>query len=317
MNALTALADTCADLLREDKARIMLGEDVRDGGMLGLSRAAAKDEQLRERLLPTPLTNHGIFAHAAGLALGGKKPIVALPSAGALLEGLAALRELAALSWRSGGEQVASMTILAPSGPGFGLGGEASVSPASMLAELPGVRVLCPGRAEEMSAMLRAAVEQPQGPTIILLPRTMALAEVDTMDEALEGELDQAKTLRYGDRATVFCWGATVALAEAALDAIDDPVELIDLRSLSPLDEDSLLAAAQKTGKIVIAHAGARSHGLGAELAARFADAAILTLDAPVMRVTGSKGPFDRVHEGERLPTASAIANAVHAVINY
>ena len=105
MNALTALADTCADLLREDEARVMLGEDVRDGGMLGLSRVAAQDEQLRARLLPTPLTNHGIFAHAAGLALGGKKPIVALPSAGALLEGLAALRELAALSWRSGGEQ--------------------------------------------------------------------------------------------------------------------------------------------------------------------------------------------------------------------
>ena len=105
MNALVALSETCAQLLREDPTRVMLGEDVLDGGMLGLSRIAAQDEKLREQLLATPLTNNGIFAHAAGLALGGRKPILALPSAGALLEGLAALRELAALSWRSGGEQ--------------------------------------------------------------------------------------------------------------------------------------------------------------------------------------------------------------------
>ena len=317
MNALVALSQTCAQLLREDPTRVMLGEDVLDGGMLGLSQVAAQDEKLAQQLLATPLTNSGIFAHAAGLALGGRKPILALPSAGALLEGLASLRELAALSWRSGGEHVASMTILAPSGPGFGLGGEASVSPASMLAELPGVRVLAPGRPEEMSAMVRAAVVEAAGPTIILLPRTMALAEIETMDESLERELGQARSLRQGSRATVFAWGATVALAEAALDALDAPVELVDLRCLSPLDEDTLIAAARKTGRVVIAHAGARNHGLGAELAARFADAAILALDAPVLRVTGAKGPFDAPQESARLPTSSAIASAVDSLINY
>lgn len=317
MNALVALSQTCAQLLREDPTRVMLGEDVLDGGMLGLSRVATQDEKLREQLLATPLTNSGIFAHAAGLALGGRKPILALPSAGALLEGLAALRELAALSWRSGGEHVASMTILAPSGPGFGLGGEASVSPASMLAELPGVRVLSPGRPEEMSAMLRTAVAEEAGPTIILLPRTMALAEIEDMDERLDGELGQARSLRQGSQATVFAWGATVAIAEAALDALDADIELVDLRCLSPLDEETLIAAARKTGRIVIAHAGARNHGLGAELAARFADTAILTLDAPVLRVTGAKGPFDAPHESARLPTASAIASAVDSLINY
>ena len=86
MNALVALSETCAQLLREDPTRVMLGEDVLDGGMLGLSRIAAQDEKLREQLLATPLTNNGIFAHAAGLALGGRKPILALPSAGSLLE---------------------------------------------------------------------------------------------------------------------------------------------------------------------------------------------------------------------------------------
>lgn len=320
MNVLETLAQICAQLLRDDDTRVMLGEDVRDGGMLGLSRACVQDPEIRHRLLATPLSNAGLFAHAAGLSLGGRKPIVALSSSGALLEGLAHLRELATLSWRSGGALRPSMTLLAPSGPGFGLGGEASLSPESMLAELPGVRVLVPGGADRAPPLVRAAVEIDEGITIVLLPRSMMLEEVGA-EISLETEhgieLQKAQQVRQGDAATVFCWGATVQLATLAADRVDASVEIVDLQCLSPLDENGLIEAAKKTGKLVIVHSGARSHGLGAELAARFADAAILSLDAPVLRVTGDRGPFDGSHEYARLPSVEAIADALSDVIHY
>ncbi len=312
MNALEALSGVCARLLSTHPDAVMLGEDVRDGGMLGLSRAAAQDPELRERLLGTPLSNGGLFAHAAGLALGGRRPIVALPSGGALLEGLSKLREIAALAWQSGGSSRPGILILAPTGPGFGLGGEASVSPESMLAELPGVRVVTPAAASELGAMIEAAYAcSDEGPTIVALPRTILLEEIEAFDEQLEGELGQARVLQSGEDATLFAWGACVPLARQALEHVDASIELVDVRSLSPLDDATLEAAAAKTGKLVIAHAGARTHGLGAELAARFADAAIWSLDAPVQRVTGARGPFDATHEFQRLPRVEAIVDAL------
>lgn len=316
MNALEALANTCARLLSQHPDAVMLGEDVRDGGMLGLSRVAAQDPELKERLLGTPLTNGGLFAHAAGLAIGGRRPIVVLPSAGALLEGLSKLREVAALSWQSGGAIRTGMLILAPTGPGFGLGGEASVSPESMLAELPRVRVVTPSHPEQLGAMVEAAyASADEGPTIVALPRTILLREIEAFDEQLEGELGQAHVERTGAAATVFAWGASVELAAAAIDHLEADVELVDVRSLSPLDDAGLVAAAQKTGKIVIAHAGARTHGLGAELAARFSDQAIWSLDAPIVRVTGARGPFDADHEARRMPSIAGIVEAIQSVL--
>lgn len=322
MNALEALSHRIADLLRADSRRVMLGEDVRDGGMLGLSRIAARDDELQARLLGTPLTNGGLFAHAAGLALGGAMPLIALPSAGALLEAMAKLREIAALSWQSGGELATDVIVLAPSGPGFGLGGEASVSPDSMLAELPGVRVVCPSSAAELGAMVGAAWNAQAdrtlgGPTVILLPRMVLLEEVEEAEvqSELHGELLEARTLAHGSQATVIAWGAAVDVSRRAIAQLGVEVEFLDLRSLSPLDEAALDAAARKTGKVVIVHAGARHHGLGAELAARFADTAIWSLDAPILRVTGARGPFDAAHEAARLPSVSAVAEAISQVI--
>ena len=105
MSMLERLAEVVTDLLREDPRRVLAGEDVRDGGMLGLSRTAALDEELAARLIATPLVPSVAIAHAAGLAASGARPILILPSAGALLDGLPALREAAQLRWRSGDQR--------------------------------------------------------------------------------------------------------------------------------------------------------------------------------------------------------------------
>ncbi|NVB36927.1 hypothetical protein G6O69_03735 [Pseudenhygromyxa sp. WMMC2535] len=334
MSALVPLARTVAALLREDDRRCLLGEDVRNGGLLGLSRAAAEDERLRPRLLGGPLTGAGQLIHAGGLALSGLRPIVLLPSAAALLEGMAALRELGRLSWRSGGDAPEDQSeragvelpllFVAPNGPGFGLGGEAAESVESALAAIPGLELWSAGRATQLCAYLRSAAETRPfaGPRVLLLPRAEVVSDLD-VDVDLHAGLDRplTATLRRGDRATVFAWGAALepalAAAEALASAEQLEVEVVEVGRLSPLDEDVLVEAAARTGKLVIAHAGPRRHGLGAELAALFADRAILHLDAPVLRVTG-EGALVAGHEDAlACPSAAAIAQALVDVIDY
>lgn len=332
MSALQPLARLVAALLREDDRRCLLGEDVKNGGMLGLSRAAAEDEDLRPRLLASPLTNAAQVIHAGGLALAGLHPVVLLPSAAALLEALPALRELGRLRWRSGQSGPLPVLFVAPNGPGFGLGGEAAESVEATLARVPGLELWSAGRVEELCAFLRSAADfssededEELGPRVLLLPRSVVVQDLN-VDVELDAGLDRAPTaaLRRSerDRATLFAWGEALAPALAAAEAFsksEDPVgvTVVDVGRLAPLDEATLVELASATGKLVIAHAGPRSHGLGAELAALFADRSILHLDAPVRRVCGERALVSGHEEAGACPSAAAIAEALAEVVHY
>lgn len=335
MSALQPMARLIAELLREDHRRCLLGEDVQSGGMLGLSRAAAEDEHLRPRLLGSPLTNLTHVAHAGGLALAGLRPIVLLPSATALLEALSAVRELGRLGWRSGGQRSLPILFVAPNGPGFGIGGEAAESVEATLAAVPGLELWTAGQADELCGMLRSAAEfddeRPAGPRVLLLPRGVIVRDFNhdvDLDAGLEREPTAA--LRTGAHATVFAWGEALEPALLAADALagepDDPeaigVTVVDVGRLAPLDEAALVQHASATGKIVIAHAGPRRGGIGAELAALFADRCILHLDAPILRVCGElegavPGLVAGHEEASASPAAAAIAEAITQVVHY
>jgi pyruvate/2-oxoglutarate/acetoin dehydrogenase E1 component len=298
------VADLVASLLRADDRRVAIGEDVRDGGMLGLSRVAAEDDALRGQLWSTPLTNAGIWSHAIGLARAGRRPIV-LPSSGSdVVAGAPVLRE--ALS--PGAPDARGLLIITVSGPGFGLGGSDAACVDSELARVPGLRVSIAGSVDDGPRLVAEAGDEP---TLVLLPRSLALLE-PAGDES-ESSAAGAHVQRPSTSATVFTWGGARPRAEqaiAALGAIADGVGLVDVRSLSPLDETTLVAEAKTTGRIVIAHPGPRG-GVAAELAALFADHAILSLDAPIVRVAG---------EGEAeagLPSVTAIADAIEGVLTY
>lgn len=320
MNALELLSPVVADLLREDLRRVLLGEDARQGGMLGLSRAAMQDPGLGLRVVGTPLTPAACLAHATGLALAGRRPIVVFPSATALLEGYVALRELGRVAQASGGERSAPALIVAPTGPGFGLGGDGAESPEGAIAAIPGLRVAILGDAREAGAMMRSAAnfEDGETPTVLLLPRALLLREVEAADfaESLGRPLCAARTIRDGVAATVFAWGAAVDLACAAVAESGHDAAVIELGGLSPLDVDAIVQAAD-CGKIVIVHAGGPTSGPGAELAAILADRAILRLDAPIVRVTGRDGPHVFTDEMAGFPTIPAIVDAIHRVVTY
>ncbi|MBZ5715568.1 transketolase C-terminal domain-containing protein [Nannocystis pusilla] len=321
MSTLERLSTIVAELLRDDVRRVLLGEDVRQGGMLGLSRAATRDPSLGLRVLATPLTPAAGLAHATGLALAGRRPIVLLQSATALLEGYAALRELGRIAGTSAGERSAPVLIVAPTGPGFGLGGDGADSPDGAIAGVPGLRVAILGDAREAGAMLRTAAnfEAGEDPTVLLLPRALLLREVEDGDvvENLGRPLCAARCVRDGAAATVFAWGAAVDVACAAAEQSGHDAAVYELGGLAPLDVEAVVAAAAQTGKLVIAHAGGLSFGPGAELAALLADRAILHLDAPIVRVSGRDGPLARQDEMSGLPGVAAIADAIHQVVTY
>lgn len=320
MNVLERLSPIVADLLRDDVRRVLLGEDVRQGGMLGLSRAAMTDPTLGLRVIGTPLTPAASVAHAMGLALAGRRPVLLVPSASVLLEGYAALRELGRVASTSGGERSAPVAIVAPTGPGFGLGGDGADSAEGAIVGIPGLRVAILGDAREAGAMLRSAInfEDGEAPTVLLLPRPLLLREVDDGEfaESLGRPLCSARRVREGAAATVFAWGAAVDLAYAAAETSGHDAAVVELSGLSPLDVEAAVEAAS-CGKVVIAHAGSLAFGPGAELAAILADRAILRLDAPILRVAGRDGPHDFRGEAAGLPSVDAIAAAIHKVVTY
>jgi pyruvate/2-oxoglutarate/acetoin dehydrogenase E1 component len=306
-----------AELLREDPRRVLVGEDVRDGGMVGLSRAALVEPALAARLVATPLIPSAQVAHAAGLAMAGRRPILIVASATALLDGYVALRELARLRGCAGGERSGAVVILAPVGPGFGLGGDGAESPEAVIAALVGLRVLCVGDADEAAAYVRGAAsfDAGEGPTVVLLPRSLLLAEC-AEDRALGRPLGAARVVREGAEATVFAWGGALAPALAAIEASGREVALVDVGGLAPIDEAAVIAAAGRSGKVVIAHPGGAGP-LAAEIAAMVADQAILHLDAPVLRVSGREGPLTYPDEAAALPSVESIAAAIARVILY
>ncbi|WP_434421153.1 hypothetical protein [Nannocystis pusilla] len=240
MSTLERLSTIVAELLRDNVRRVLVGEDVRQGGMLGLSRAAMRDPGLAARVLATPLTPAASLAHATGLALAGRRPIVALASATALLEGYAALRELGRIAATSAGERSAPVLIVAPTGPGFGLGGDGAASPDGAIAGVPGLRVAILGDAREAGAMLRAAAnfEAGEDPTVLLLPRALLLREVEDGEvvETLGRPLTAARCVREGAAATVFAWGAAVDVACAAAEQSGHDAAVYELGGLAPLE---------------------------------------------------------------------------------
>lgn len=323
MSVLSRLARLCAELLREDPRRVVLGEDVASGGLLGLTRAAAEDEALRPRLLGAPLVPAAAIAHATGLALAGLRPLMILPSATALLEGYAALRELARLRLAGGGERGAPVVFLAPSGPGFGLGGDGAESCEDALCAVAGLRVIALGRADEAVATVRAAaasaIEPGDPPTVVLLPRALLLeadSDADAAADARPRPLGAARLVREGDACTVFAWGGATALALRAADASGHAAAVVDLGGLQPLDGAAVIDAAARTGKVVIVHQGPRS-AVAAEVAALCADRAILHLDAPILRVGGEGGPLVAPAEAAALPAEAAVIAAIQAVVTY
>ncbi len=321
MNVIQAVNDALRLEMRRDPRVVVLGEDV--GAFGGVFRATAglQQEFGKDRVVDTPLAEGGIIGTAVGMALYGLRPVPEIQFADFIFPAFDQIvNEVAKFRHRSGGQYPCPMVIRTPYGGGIKGGHYHSQSPEALFVHTAGLKVVCPATPRDAKGLLTAAIRDPD-PVLFLEPKRVYRA---AKGEVPEGELvlplGQAAVTRPGSQLTLIAWGAMWheadrAAREAEAQGLD--VEVLDLRSLQPLDVEAIVASVRKTGRAVVVHEAPRTCGFGAELVALIQERCFLSLEAPVARVTGFDTPFPYTLENEYLPRAPRILQALRETLAY
>jgi pyruvate dehydrogenase E1 component beta subunit len=321
MNLIEAVRDALRVEMRRDPRVVVLGEDVGRFGGVFRATEGLQEEFGPERCIDTPLAESGIVGTAIGMALYGMRPVPEIQFGDYVYPAFDQIvNELAKLRYRSGGEYSAPVVIRMPVGGGIKGGHYHSQSPEALFTHIPGLKVVCPSNAYDAKGLLASAIRG-EDPVIFMEPKQYYRLPRGPVPE---GEylipLGEAKIAREGKQVTVIAWSAMVATAlEAAAKGAEQgyDLEVIDLRTLVPFDEATILASVKKTGRVVIVHEAPRTSGFGAEIAATIAEKAILSLEAPIVRVTGLDTPFPYTLEREYLPDADRVLDAVERLVTF
>ena len=305
--------------MEADDKVVILGEDVgRLGGVFRITDGLQKDFG-EARVIDTPLGESGIIGTAVGLAMRGYRPVCEIQFDGFVFPGFDQIvTQVARLHNRSGGALKVPITIRIPYGGGIGAIEHHSESPEAYFAHTPGLKVVSCSNPSDAHWMIQQAVAD-DDPVIFFEPKRRYWSKGEIADEPRP--LYEAAVVRPGHAATVLAYGPMVGTAlEAATIAAGEGLELevIDLRTLSPLDLATVLESVRRTGHVVIVHEAPGTLGIGAELAARIQEQAFYSLEAPVLRVTGYDTPYPPARiEDEWLPDADRILDAVDRSLGY
>ncbi len=293
---------------------LLLGEDIGVNGGVFRATEGLMKEFGGERVIDTPLSETGIIGAAVGMALYGLKPVAEIQFLDFIYPAFDQIvSEVAKFRYRSGGEYPCHVVIRSPYGGGIKGGLYHSQSSEAYFAHTAGLKVVIPSTPADAKGLLLSAIFDPD-PVLFLEPKRIyrsVSGEVPDGDHRVP--LGQAATRREGTDVSLFAYGAMVPPTMAAADALAQDgiqAEVVDIRSLVPLDEAAVLASVEKTGRAVIVHEAPRFCGFGAELAAILAEKALYSLKAPVARVTGYDTPFPYALEHLYLPTVERIAHA-------
>ncbi|MFC4125079.1 alpha-ketoacid dehydrogenase subunit beta [Nocardia rhizosphaerae] len=300
----------------DDSKVVLLGEDIgRLGGVFRVTDTLQKDFG-DNRVIDTPLAESGIVGTAFGMALRGYRPVVEIQFDGFVYPAFDQIvSQVAKIHYRTGGKVKAPLTIRIPFGGGIGAVEHHSESPEVYFAHTAGLRVVSPSTPADAYSMLRQAITL-DDPVIFFEPkrRYWDKADVD-FDAEPDLPLHRARVCAPGTDATVVAYGGTVATAlTAAKIAAGEghSLEVIDLRSLSPLDVDTVAASVGRTGRLIVVHEAPVFAGLGAEIAARITERCFYHLEAPVLRVGGYDIPYPPAKlEKHHLPDPDRILAAV------
>jgi 2-oxoisovalerate dehydrogenase E1 component beta subunit len=322
MTLVEAVNLALARALADDASVVLLGEDIGVNG--GVFRATVGLQQRfgRERVIDTPLAEALIGGLCVGMAAQGLKPVGEVQFMGFLYPCIDQLVNHASrLRHRTQGRLSCPMVLRVPHGAGIRAPEHHSESTEAMLAHIPGLRVVMPSSPERAYGLLLAAIRDPD-PVIFLEPTRIyraAKGQVEDSGEVLP--LDVAFVLREGRDVTLVSWGAMVKETLAAAEQLATEnleAEVIDLATLKPYDEETILASVSKTGRCVIVHEAARTGGFGAEIAALIAERALLSLLAPPTRITGYDTviPLPRL-EQHYMPSIGRIVAATRKVCQF
>jgi pyruvate dehydrogenase E1 component beta subunit len=307
--------------MERDETVLVMGEDVGRAGGVFRATAGLCDRFGADRCVDTPLAEAGIMGTAVGLCMAGWRPVCEMqydafsyPALDQLITHVGRYR------WRTGGTMEFPLVVRMPYGGGVRAPELHDDSPETYYVHTPGVKVAIPSTPADAKGLLAAAIRDPD-PVVVLEPK---LVYRTARGEVPEGEhvvpLGEARLAREGDDLTIVAYGAMVGVAEKAADALADEasVEVLDVRTLKPLDEDALLTSAAKTGRVVIVQEAPRTCGYAAELAAILAEKAILDLRGPVLRVTGYDVPYPYwTIEDAYMPSTPRVVDAARQLLEY
>jgi 2-oxoisovalerate dehydrogenase E1 component beta subunit len=307
--------------MEEDPKVVLLGEDIgKLGGVFRVTDGLQKDFG-PHRVMDTPLAEAGILGTAVGLAFRGYRPVCEIQFDGFIYPAFDQIvSQVAKLHYRTQGQVRMPITIRVPFGGGIGAAEHHSESPEAYFAHTPGLRVVAVSNPQDAYTMIRQAIAS-DDPVLFFEPkrRYHAKGEVAEAPGADALSMEAARVVAAGSDVTLVCYGPLVPTAvDAALAAADEgvSVEVIDLRSLAPVDYATVEASVRRTGRLVITHEAAQSGGIGAEIAAGITERCFYHLEAPPVRITGFDIPYPRAKlEKHHVPDLDRILDGVDRVL--
>jgi 2-oxoisovalerate dehydrogenase E1 component beta subunit len=319
-------------MLERDQRVVVMGQDVGYFGGVFRCTDGLQRKYGVQRVLDTPISEGGIVATAIGMGVNGLRPVAEVQFADYIYPGFDQIvSELARLRYRTAGEQSASVTIRTPCGGGIRGGQTHSQSPEGIFTQVCGIKVVMPSTPYDAKGLLISAIED-DDPVMFFEPKRLYNGpfEGDPHKPAVSwsshprGEvpagyytvpLSRAEIVRPGADVTVLAYGTMVHVAEAAVRLAGVDAEIVDVRTLVPLDVDTLCSSVSKTGRCVIVHEATRFSGFGAELCATIQEECFWHLLAPITRVTGWDTPYPHAFEWEYFPGPDRIAAALKNVM--
>jgi pyruvate dehydrogenase E1 component beta subunit len=299
---------------------VLLGEDIgRTGGVFRITDGL-RDKYGEERVFDTPVAESGIVGAAFGMAIAGMRPVAELqflgfsyPAYDQIINHVARIRN------RSNQRFTAPLVIRVPFGGGIGAAEHHSESTEAIYAHIPGLKVVVPSTPSDARGLLLSAIEDPD-PVLFLEPiRLYRAVKEEVAESYYTTEIGPLRVEREGEDITLVSWGAMMKETRAAATRLEESgasVEVLDLRTLSPIDAEGIVRSATKTGRVVVVHEAPRTAGMGAEVAAIVQERALYSLAAPVRRVTGWDTVFPlKRSEAHYLPTVDRIVRVAQETL--
>lgn len=327
MNMIHAIRSGLDVMLERDPSVCVYGEDVGYFGGVFRATQGLQEKFGPRRVFDTPLAEGGIVAVAIGMAMNGLRPVPEIQFADYMYPAFDQItNELAKLRYRSGGEWSAPLTLRSPCGGGIRGGLFHSQSPEAYYTHTAGLCVVMPSNPYDAKGLLVSSIES-NDPVVFFEPKRLYRGPFDgnpdkvppwrdqPAAEVPEGHyrvpLGKAAVIREGEGVTIVTWGTMVHVVQAAVQQSGVDAEVIDLRTLVPLDMPTLVRSVEKTGRCVVVHEAPRTNGFGAEVVARLQQECFYSLEAPIARVTGWDTPFPHAQEWQYLPSRERIVHAV------
>ena len=332
MNMIQALNSAQDNLLAKDPNIIIFGEDAGYFGGVFRVTAGLQEKYGKQRVFDAPISEGGIVSTALGMGVNGLRPVVEIQFSDYIYPAYDQIvSELAKLRYRSNGMFTAPVTIRTPCGGGIRGGQTHSQSPEAIFTQVPGLKVVMPSNPYDAKGLLIAAIED-DDPVIFFEPKRLyngpfdgnphqaaigwnTHPKGDVPEEYYSLEIGKAEVVRGGEAVTIVTYGTMVHVVEAAAAAADIDAEIIDIRSLIPLDIDTIVESVNKTGRCVVVNEATRTGSFAAELMSQVQEECFWKLEAPIQRVSGWDTPYPHAMEWDYFPGQDRVLEAINKVL--